>query len=137
MSASYPGRVSIATDVTHDQVPHYLNAMDVLCAPSQTTAGWREQFGRMLIEAMACGVPVLASRSGEIPHVLGDAGILLPEADVEAWATALGRVLADPAERRDLADRGLRRARTEFAWSVVARRHVEFFDGLVAGSWPR
>ena len=40
----------------------------------------------------------------------------------------------DPDERRDLADRGLRRARTEFAWSVVARRHVEFFDQLVAGS---
>jgi glycosyltransferase involved in cell wall biosynthesis len=134
LSASYPGRVSIATDITHDQVPHYLNAMDVLCAPSQTTPGWREQFGRMLIEAMACGVPVLASDSGEIPHVLGDAGILLPEADVEAWAATLGRVLADPVERRDLADRGLRRARTEFAWSVVARRHVEFFDALVAHS---
>ena len=137
LSASFPGRVSIATGVTHDQVPHYLNAMDVLCAPSQTTTGWREQFGRMLIEAMACGVPVLASRSGEIPHVLGDAGILLPEADVDEWAKVLGRVLADPVERRDLADRGLRRARIEFAWSVVARRHVEFFDGLVAGSWPR
>ena len=87
----------------------------------------------MLIEAMACGVPVLASRSGEIPHVIADAGILLPEDDVEAWAAALGRVLADPDERRDLADRGLRRARTEFAWPVVARRHLEFFDELVAG----
>jgi glycosyltransferase involved in cell wall biosynthesis len=134
LSVSYPGRVSIATDITHDQVPHYLNAMDVLCAPSQTTPGWREQFGRMLIEAMACGVPVVASRSGEIPHVIADAGILLPEDDVAAWSATLGRVLADPDERRDLADRGLRRARTEFAWSVVARRHVEFFDQLVARS---
>ena len=49
--------------------------MDVLCAPSQTTARWREQFGRMLIEAFACGVAVIASTSGEIPHVVGDAGI--------------------------------------------------------------
>jgi len=129
-SAAHPGRVSIAAGVTHDEMPAYLNAMDVLCAPSQTTARWREQFGRMLIEAMACGVPVLASRSGEIPHVLGDAGILLPEADAAGWAAALTRVTADDGLRRDLADRGLRRARTEFAWAVVARRHLEFFDEL-------
>jgi glycosyltransferase involved in cell wall biosynthesis len=129
-SAAHPGRVSIAAGVTHDEMPAYLNAMDVLCAPSQTTARWREQFGRMLIEAMACGVPVLASRSGEIPHVLGDAGILVPEADAAGWATALTRVMADAGLRRDLADRGLRRARTEFAWSAVARRHLDFFEEL-------
>ena len=84
----------------------------------------------MLIEAMACGVPVLASRSGEIPHVLGDAGVLLPEDDVAGWAATLTRAIADAAMRRDLADRGLRRARTEFAWTVVARRHLEFFEEL-------
>jgi glycosyltransferase involved in cell wall biosynthesis len=86
----------------------------------------------MLIEAMACGVPVLASRSGEIPHVLGDAGLLLDEDDVGQWTGALRQVVSDPAMRRDLADRGLRRARLEFAWPVVARRHLEFFDELVA-----
>jgi glycosyltransferase involved in cell wall biosynthesis len=133
LAASYPGRVSIATNVPHDEVPGYLNAMDVLCAPSQTTSRWREQFGRMLIEAMACGVPVLASRSGEIPHVVGDAGLLLGEDDVEAWTTAIRNVVSDPELRRDLADRGLRRARLEFAWPVVARRHLEFFDDVVAG----
>jgi glycosyltransferase involved in cell wall biosynthesis len=133
LAASYPGRVSIATNVAHDEVPGYLNAMDVLCAPSQTTPRWREQFGRMLIEAMACGVPVLASRSGEIPHVVGDAGVLLDEDDVDAWTAALRDLLSDPGRRRDLADRGLRKARLEFAWPVVARRHLEFFDELVAG----
>jgi phosphatidyl-myo-inositol dimannoside synthase len=133
LAASYPGRVSIATHVGHDEVPGYLNAMDVLCAPSQRTPRWREQFGRMLIAAMACGVPVLASRSGEIPHVVGDAGLLLGEDDVEAWTTAIRDVLSNPELRRDLADRGLRRARLEFAWPVVARRHLEFFDDVVAG----
>jgi glycosyltransferase involved in cell wall biosynthesis len=87
----------------------------------------------MLIEAMACGVPVLASRSGEIPHVLGDAGILLPEDDAAGWTATLTRAIADPGMRRDLADRGLRRARTEFSWTVVARRHLEFFEELMAG----
>ena len=131
LSEAYPGRVSIAAGVPHGEMPAYFNAMDVLCAPSQSTPRWREQFGRMLIEAMACGVPVLASDSGEIPHVIGDAGILLPEQDASGWTAALERLLPDAALRRDLADRGLRRARTEFAWGVVARRHLEFFEELV------
>jgi glycosyltransferase involved in cell wall biosynthesis len=83
---------------------------------------------------MACGVPVVASRSGEIPHVLGDAGLLLQEDDVPSWATTLTRVLGDAGLRRDLADRGLRRARTEFGWAVVARRHLEFFEELTTRS---
>ena len=94
-TAEHPGRVHVLTGVAHDDVPAFLNAMDVLCAPSQTTARWREQFGRMLIEAMACGVPVIASRSGEIPYVVGDAGLVVDEADVahgrprsiDCWAT--------------------------------------------------
>jgi len=47
--------------VAHDDVPAYVNAMDILCAPSQTTPSWREQFGRMLVEAFACGVPVIGT----------------------------------------------------------------------------
>jgi glycosyltransferase involved in cell wall biosynthesis len=74
---------------------------------------------------------VLASDSGEIPHVIGDAGILLPEQDASGWTAALERLLPDAGLRRDLSDRGLRRARTEFAWGVVARRHLEFFEELV------
>ncbi len=132
LAASFPGRVSIATGVAHRHVPQYLNAMDLLCAPSRTTPAWREQFGRMLTEAMACGVPVLASRSGEIPHVVGDAGMLLEESDVDGWARAIALVMAEPARRREMADRGLRRSRLEFAWPVVARQHLAFFDELVA-----
>ena len=71
----YPDdRVRVVTGVPHDAVPPYLNAMDILAAPSQTTPQWREQLGRMLIEAMACGVAVVGSGSGEIPYVIGDAG---------------------------------------------------------------
>ena len=91
--AAHPGRVRVLTDVGHDDVPEHLNAMDLMCAPSQTTRRWREQFGRMLIEAMACGVPVVASRSGEIPHVVGDAGLLVDEADVALWTAAIDRLL--------------------------------------------
>jgi glycosyltransferase involved in cell wall biosynthesis len=128
--SKWPSRVAIATGVPHDRVPAYLNAMDLLCAPSRTTPRWREQFGRMLIEAMACGVPVVASRSGEIPHVVGDAARLLPEDDVGSWADEIDRLAGDPAARDELARRGLERARTRFAWPVVARAHLEFFEDL-------
>jgi len=131
-AARHGDRVRVATGVLHDQVAAYLNAMDLLCAPSQTTAGWREQFGRMLIEAFACGVPVVASDSGEIPWVVADAGVIVGERDAGAWTRAIADLVADPERRRGLAALGLRRASSVFAWSVVARQHVDFFEELVA-----
>jgi phosphatidyl-myo-inositol dimannoside synthase len=131
---SYPGRVHIETTARHDEVPAWLNAMTILCAPSQSTPEWREQFGRMLIEAMACGVPVLASDTGEIPHVVGDAGVIAPERDVLRWTAEVDRLLGDDALRRELAARGLERARSRFDWRVVAREHLAFFDAIAAGA---
>jgi glycosyltransferase involved in cell wall biosynthesis len=128
---AHPDRVRILTDVTHDAVPAHLNAMDVLCAPSETTSRWREQFGRMLIESMSSGVPVIASRSGEIPHVVGDAGVLVEERNVEAWRDAIDRLLGDGAARADAAERGRARAHERFAWPVVAREHLAFFEALL------
>lgn len=132
-AASHGARVAIRTDVGHAEVPRWLNAMDVLAAPSQSTPAWREQFGRMLIEAFACGVPVVASDSGEIPYVVGDAGLVVPERDQAAWAATLERVLGDAALRRDLSDRGRRVALASYAWPAVARRHSEFFHTILEG----
>jgi glycosyltransferase involved in cell wall biosynthesis len=136
-AARYGGRVRVVTDVRHDEVPAYLNAMDVLAAPSQTTPRWREQLGRMLIEAFACGVPVVASDSGEIPHVVADAGVIVGEKDVAGWRDALGRFVAERVERCELSARGVERARTVYAWPVIARRHLDFFDEVLAGRHPR
>jgi glycosyltransferase involved in cell wall biosynthesis len=129
--AKYPGRVHIATDVPHGDVPQWLNAMTVLCAPSRTTPVWREQFGRMLIEAMMCGVPVVATRSGEMPNVIGDAGRIVAERDPATLADALDALLADGDARGELSEAGIARAHERFAWPVVARRHLEFFDALM------
>jgi glycosyltransferase involved in cell wall biosynthesis len=130
-AAPHGARVRIVTGVRHDEVPAYLNAMDVLCAPSRTTAGWREQFGRVLIEAFACGVAVVGSDSGEVPHVIGDAGVVVGEADGAGWQASLARLLDDPGLRREYAERGRARAHATYAWRVVARRHLEFFDELM------
>ncbi len=121
-------RVRVVPAVVHDDVPAFLNAMDVLCAPSQTTTQWTEQLGRMIIEAFACGVPVLASDSGEVPYTVGDAGIVLPERDAAAWSVAIGALLESPERRREMAARGRERAINHFSWSTVARNTLGFLE---------
>jgi glycosyltransferase involved in cell wall biosynthesis len=130
-AAGHGDRVRVCTEVRHGEVPRYLNAMDVLCAPSQTTPRWREQFGRMLVEGFASGVPVVGSDSGEIPHVVGDAGLVIGEADEAAWREALASLLDSPARRAELAARGLDRARRHYAWPVIARQHLDFFEEVL------
>jgi glycosyltransferase involved in cell wall biosynthesis len=125
----HPGRVRIV-GATHDEVPAYLNAADILCAPSQTMANAREQFGRMIIEGFASGLAVVGSDSGEIPHLIGDGGIVIGEKDQSAWVRTLERLIEDKALRDDLSGRGRIRAEEQFAWSVIARRHLEFFEQL-------
>ncbi|MEO6392211.1 MAG: glycosyltransferase family 4 protein [Pyrinomonadaceae bacterium] len=131
-AAKTGGRARIVTGVTHDDVPDQVNAMDLLCAPSQTAPNWREQLGRMLIEAFACGVPVIASDSGEIPRVVGDAGLIVGESDGAGWVDALSRMLSQPDLRAEYAAKGRARAETEFAWPLIARRHLDFFDELLS-----
>jgi phosphatidylinositol alpha-1,6-mannosyltransferase len=125
-------RVRIVPAVKHDEVPLYLNAMDVLATPSETAAHWREQLGRMIIEAFACGVTVIGSDSGEIPFTIGDAGIVLRERDDRAWIEGLGAVLDDPARRREFAVKGRDRAQSHFSWRVVGARTLDFLAGAAA-----
>ena len=126
----FPDRVRVVTGVPHDRVPAMLNAMDVLVAPSLTTTRWKEQLGRMLIEAMACGVPVIGSDSGEIPHAIGDAGVVVPEGNAAVWSAAIGVLLENTNRRAELSARGHAAVRDRFAWGIVARAHLEFFDAL-------
>lgn len=78
-----------------------------------------EGFGMTAVEAMAMGVPVVASNRGALPEVIGDAGLLVDPDDAAAFAGAMQRVLRDPALRRDLAERGVERAR-RFSWDTAA-----------------
>jgi glycosyltransferase involved in cell wall biosynthesis len=114
----------------HEEVPRFLGAMDVLAAPSQTTPQWKEQFGRMLIEAFACGVPVIGSDSGEIPHVIGEAGLIVPEAESALWTAALAELLTDPVRRERLAQLGLARAQ-EFSAVSLSKHYATFYRSLI------
>jgi glycosyltransferase involved in cell wall biosynthesis len=116
--------------VPHGEVPSCLPAMDLMLAPSLTSRGWKEQFGRMVIEAFASGVPVIASNSGELPHVIGDAGWVVPEGDAEALAAAIESALADPDRRAAVARKGLARV-NEYSTSTVGGRFAQFYRELV------
>jgi glycosyltransferase involved in cell wall biosynthesis len=113
--------------VSHDEVPRYLASIDLLAAPSQTTAHWKEQFGRMIVEAFACGVPVVGSDSGEIPFVIADAGITVGEQDIDGWAETLTRLLSDDALRKELGVRGRERATTVFDTQAVAEQWRDLY----------
>lgn len=132
-AARYGDRVRIVNNIAHDQVPAYLNAMDLLCAPSQATPRWREQFGRMVVEAFACGVPVISSDSGELPYVVDAAGVIARERDEDGWVRAIGELIDNAATRSELSRKGIARARSTYAWPVVARQHLEFFAQLLDG----
>src|SRR5438105_3468117 len=105
-------RLGIAARVTFvplapaGEVPGWLRRLDALAAPSLTTPAWKEQFGRGLIEAMAVAVPVVGSDSGEIPRVIGDAGLVVPENSPAALAAALQGLLDDEGRRLALAAAG-------------------------------
>ena len=127
----YPDQVRICTDVKHNEVPQYLNAMDMLVAPSQTMPNWREQFGRMLIEAFACGIPVIGSDSGEIPYVLENAGIVVGEKDESGWISAISDLLENSSRRQSLGQTCLEKAHALYSWSSVAQQHLDFFNELL------
>ncbi len=113
-------RMEFKGNVPSEQMPQVLAEMDALVLPSLTTPRWKEQFGRVLIEAMACGVPVVGSSSGEIPQVIGDAGLVFPEGDAGALAAALGRLASDPKLRSELAQRGRGRVLAHYTQAKVA-----------------
>ena len=125
-------RVQILPAVRSTEVPATMATLDALALPSRTTPSWKEQFGRVLIEAMSCGVPVIGSSSGEIPHVIGGDGLTFPEGDVAALRERIARLVAEPELRTELARRGRERVLTAYTQAAVARRHVEVYRAMVS-----
>jgi glycosyltransferase involved in cell wall biosynthesis len=120
--AARPEPIEIITGVRHADMPAIYAGLDVLVLPSRTTPSWSEQFGRVLVEALTCGVPVVGSSSGEIPWVVGSTGggLLFPEGDVAALRERLERLRADPQLRARLAETGRRAALERFSVRRVA-----------------
>lgn len=103
------------------ELPTYYAQLDVLVLPSLTRPNWKEQFGRVLIEAMACAVPVIGSDCGEIPNVIGNAGVIVPENDALALRAQIDALRRDPARRAEFGTRGRARVLEHFTQAHVAR----------------
>ena len=131
------GRVTFEDWLPSDQMPAYYRQLDVLVLPSRTRPNWKEQFGRVLVEAMACGVPVVGSDSGEIPHVVGDAGLIFPEGRADLLREHLRRLMRDAGLRAELARRGRERVLQHYAQAQVARETYQVYAKILTGTWPR
>ena len=124
-------RLDVHAWMPSTEFPNFLHTIDALVLPSVTQSNWKEQFGRVLVEAMACGVPVVGSTCGEIPNVIGNAGLIVPEGNVEALAAALRRLQTDEALRNDLRDKGRMRVLAHFTQKKVAEETVTVYRELV------
>ncbi|MGB3758947.1 MAG: hormogonium polysaccharide biosynthesis glycosyltransferase HpsO [Rivularia sp. (in: cyanobacteria)] len=132
-------RIILIESVPHDQVADYINLMSTLILPSETTykfktltsVGWKEQFGHVIIEAMACKVPVIGSDSGEIPHVIGDAGLIFPEGNVEELANRLEQLIDNTDLTENLAQMGYAKAMAQYTNIALAKQQLEFYQKLV------
>lgn len=125
------GRLELHEGVAHHEVPRYLQQMSVLVLPSLTTPKWKEQFGHVLVEAMACDVPVIGSDSGAIPEVIGGAGLVVPEGNVQALTTALKALISSAEVRVSFAARGRARVLEQYSNSAIGQRLAAFWESVL------
>lgn len=122
-------RITFAGPVGGEALPDLYRSLDVLAVPSLTTPGWTEQFGRVAVEAMACGTPVVATDTGALPDVVGGAGLLVPPGDARALARALGRAGADTGLWRTMRADGLVRA-TAYDWQTIGGEYLAVYEAV-------
>lgn len=113
------------------ELPVVMNALDALMLPSRTTPRWKEQFGRVIIEAHACATPVIGSNSGAIPAVIGQAGLVFPEGDARALAQAMATIAAHPRAAREMGETGRRQVEAHYTWARVAQKLHAVYTSLL------
>lgn len=129
-------RINWLGELSASDMPSFYKSCDIFVVPSKTTKNWKEQFGRVAVEAMAASCCVIASDSGSLPEVIGDAGIVVAEDDSEALYTALSKVITDHQFRQSLAEAARLRAISLYSWDKVAELMYAMYCSVVdpAGS---
>ncbi|UCE39113.1 MAG: glycosyltransferase family 4 protein [Thermoplasmata archaeon] len=118
--------------VLHSEIPDYLNCIDILVFPSITLPHVKEQFGRVIIEAMACGVPVIGSDSGEIPSTIDEAGLIFKEGDVKGLKEKIECLMSNRNLRSLLAKKGKKRVTEHFTWKKIAEAQYQVYRELMS-----
>ncbi len=117
--------------VRHEAAPIELGKFDVLVLPSRSIATWKEQFGHVIIEAMAMGIPVIGSSCGEIPHVIGCEDLVFPEGNPVALAEILKRTICDRNWREEMGNYGIDRVAKYYSHERIAQRLLAQWQKLV------
>ena len=120
--------------IPHTKAPLYLSAFDLLVLPSETQPNWKEQFGRVIIESMACNTPVIGSNSGEIPYLLKSTcgGLTFPEAQPEALAKQLSKLIIDRDMRQSLGKQGRQSIVQNYTNHSLARIFADTIEKVVS-----
>jgi glycosyltransferase involved in cell wall biosynthesis len=124
-------RITFDQKLPSTHLPHYFSGLDVLVLPSVSRSNWKEQFGRVLIEAMACDVITIGARTGAIPEVIGDAGLIFTEGNVEELRAHLQRLIDDIDLREELRHKGRQRVTANYTQAAIARNTVEVYRELL------
>jgi glycosyltransferase involved in cell wall biosynthesis len=114
--------VKLSGSFSYEEMPALYNAVDAFILPSVPVHWWQEQFGMVLVEAMASGLPVISTLSGSIPEVVGDAGMLIQPGDPVSIYESVRRLTLDSGYRTKLGAAGRDRAMEKFGIRVVAAR---------------
>ncbi len=123
-------RVKFHGHVEEVDIPDTYSQFDVLAVPSVPMPGWLEQFGRVVVESQASGIPVVASASGALPDVVGAEGLLVPPNDADALHDALSRFLDEPGLWLHLRERGLAGV-DRYSWKRVAESQMDLYRSAV------
>jgi glycosyltransferase involved in cell wall biosynthesis len=124
------GQVIIKEGCQREEVPQYLSAMDLLVVPSLSTRHWKEQFGRIIIEAWGCLVPVIGSSSGHIPELIGQAGLIFEEGDILDMRYKIKQVRKNIRLRLQIIERGKTRLKESYTWEKVAEKIYAAYQRL-------
>ena len=126
-------KISYTGYIPYTEVRLYLAAFDVLVLPSETQPRWKEQFGRVIIESMACNTPVIGSSSGEIPYLIESTGggLTFPEAQAQALAEQLGKLIRDRNLRLSLGEQGRQAVVQNYTNSSLARGFADTIEKVV------
>jgi glycosyltransferase involved in cell wall biosynthesis len=124
-------RVTFLSAVGYDDIPVMLELMDVMVLPSRTRPEWKEQFGRVLVEAMAAGTVVIGSNSGAIPYVLGEGGLIFEEGSVSDLSQKMNMLLKDEKLRKGLRQKATDRVVRHFTYKAIAKKQEKLFEQVL------
>ena len=117
--------------VSHEEVPREMQKLDVLVLPSRSVETWKEQFGHVIIEAMATGIPVVGSTCGEIPNVVGRSELVFTEGNAEELAAILSRLISDNAWYSEAAQYSLDRVHQNYSHERIAERLIDWWRDIL------